>query len=290
MDCSMPGFPVLHISWSLLKLTSIESVMPSNHLLVCHPLFFLPSVFPSIRVFSNKSALGIKWPSIGISASASVLPMNVQGWFPLGWTALISLQSKGLWRVCFRSTTQKHQFFGAQHSLLSISINIWVTVKFGVWFWLWAVVKFLWVKDNWWHLWANLWNVNLATEQTMEERKNRKEKGRELRVPGGGGQIGRWGRGWQVGEQGLSLGDSRPVQQAHEFRGSTMSAWPLEAAFPSRTSRGFLRGHAHIVIEPGLPACIVWLWHPEPQLSWHTLGIKNPTSGSLSRNFSPLAK
>ena len=170
--------------------------------------------FPASGSFPTRQLLASSDQSIGISASVSVLPMNVQGWFPLGWTALISLQSKGLSRVCFRSTTQKHQFFGAQHSLLSISIDIWVTAKFGVWFWLWAVVKFLWVKDNWWHLWENLWNVSLATEQTMEERKNRKEKGRELRVPGGGGQIGRWGRGWQVGEQGLSLGDSRPVQQA----------------------------------------------------------------------------
>ena len=117
--------------------------------------------FPASGSFPTRQLLASSDQSIGISASVSVLPMNVQGWFPLGWTALISLQSKGLSRVCFRSTTQKHQFFGAQHSLLSISIDIWVTAKFGVWFWLWAVVKFLWVKDNWWHLWENLWNVNL---------------------------------------------------------------------------------------------------------------------------------
>ena len=63
------------ISWSLLKLMSIESVMPSNHLILCCPLLLLPSVFPSIRVFSNQSALHIRWTS----ASASVLPMNIQG-------------------------------------------------------------------------------------------------------------------------------------------------------------------------------------------------------------------
>ena len=61
MDCSMPGFPVFTVSWSLLKLMSIESVMPSNHLILCHPLLLLPSVFPNIRVFSNESALYIRW-------------------------------------------------------------------------------------------------------------------------------------------------------------------------------------------------------------------------------------
>ena len=93
------------ISWSLLKLMSIESVMPSNHLILCHPLLLLPSIFPSIRVFSNESALTSGGQSIGASASTSVLPMNIQDWFPLGLIGLISLQSKGLSRV------QNHQFF-----------------------------------------------------------------------------------------------------------------------------------------------------------------------------------
>jgi len=65
-------------SWSLLKLISIESVMPSNHLILCHPVFLLSSIFPSIRVFSNESVLHIRCQSIGASASASVLPMNIQ--------------------------------------------------------------------------------------------------------------------------------------------------------------------------------------------------------------------
>ena len=82
-------------SRSLPKLMSIESVMPSNHLILCHHVLLLPSVFPSIRVFSNEFfASGSQ--HIGISASASVLPMNTQDWSPLGW---ISLQSKGLSRV-----------------------------------------------------------------------------------------------------------------------------------------------------------------------------------------------
>ena len=77
---------------------SIESVMPSNHLILCCPLFLLPSIFPSIRVFSSESVLHMRWPN-GVSASASVLPMNTQDWSPLGWTGWISLQSKGLSRV-----------------------------------------------------------------------------------------------------------------------------------------------------------------------------------------------
>ena len=84
------------VSWNLLKLTSTESVMPSNHLILCHPLLLLPSIFPSIKVFSNERALHIRWPSTRVSASATVLPVNIQGWFPLGLTGLILLLSKGL--------------------------------------------------------------------------------------------------------------------------------------------------------------------------------------------------
>ena len=94
-------------SQSLLKLRSIESVIPSNSLILCHPL--LPtSIFPSIRVFSNESVLHIRCQSTGVSASASVLPMNIEDWFPLGWTGWISLQSKGLSRVFSNTTVKKH--------------------------------------------------------------------------------------------------------------------------------------------------------------------------------------
>ena len=72
MDCSTPGFPVLHHLWSMLKLMSIESVMPSNHLILCHPLL-LPSIFPSIRVFFNELALSIRWPKYW---SFSISPSN----------------------------------------------------------------------------------------------------------------------------------------------------------------------------------------------------------------------
>ena len=88
---------------------SIESVMPSNRLILCYHLLLLPSISPSIRGFSNESALCIRCQSIGASASASVLPMNIQGWFPLGLTGLISLLFKGLSRVFSSTIIWKHQ-------------------------------------------------------------------------------------------------------------------------------------------------------------------------------------
>ena len=102
-------------SQSLFKFMFIELVMPSNNLILCRPLLLLSSIFPSIKVFSNESAL-CGGQNIGVSASTSVLPKNTQDWSPLGWTGWISLQSKGLSRV-FNTTLQKHQFFGTQHSL-----------------------------------------------------------------------------------------------------------------------------------------------------------------------------
>ena len=98
-------------SQGLLKLMSIELMMPSNHLILCHPLLLPSSIFPSIRVFASGGQ------SIGVSASVSVLPMNIQDWSPLGWTGWISLQSQGLSRVFSNTTVQKHQFFSAQLSL-----------------------------------------------------------------------------------------------------------------------------------------------------------------------------
>ena len=106
---------------SLPKPVSIESVMPSNHLILCCPLLLLPSIFPSIRVLSNESALHFRWQSTVVSGSTSVLPMNTQDWSPLGWIGWISLQSKGLSRVFSNITVQKHQFFGARLSSQSNS-------------------------------------------------------------------------------------------------------------------------------------------------------------------------
>ena len=95
---------------------SFELVMPANHLILCHPLL-LPSIFPSIRVFPMSQLFASGGQSIGVSASASVLLMNIQDLFPLGWTSWISLQSKGLSRVFSNTTVQRYQFFGAQLSL-----------------------------------------------------------------------------------------------------------------------------------------------------------------------------
>ena len=83
--------------------------MPSNHLILCHTLLLLPSIFPSIRVSSNNGLFASRDQNIGASASTSVLPMNIQGLFPLGLTGLISLQSKRFSRV-FSTTIRKHQF------------------------------------------------------------------------------------------------------------------------------------------------------------------------------------
>ena len=179
------------ISQDVFKLMSIESVMPSNDHILCHPLF-LPSIFSIIRVFSlmaqlvkklpamwetwvrslgwedllgkgkaihssilawripwtkswtwlsnlhththrvffNESALRIRWPKHWTFSFTSVLPVNIQDWFPLGLTGLISLLSKGLSRVFSNTTVQKHQFFSAQPSLWSNShIHIWLLEK-----------------------------------------------------------------------------------------------------------------------------------------------------------------
>ena len=114
------------ISLSLLKFMSTEMVMLFNHLILCCPLL-LPSIFPRIRVFSSESALHIRWPKYW-SFSFSTSPSNERsGWFPSGLTGLISLQSKGLSRVFYNTTIQKHQFFGTQLALWSNShIHTWL--------------------------------------------------------------------------------------------------------------------------------------------------------------------
>ena len=94
MDCSKPGFPVHHQFLNLLKLTSIESVMPSNHLILCHPLLLLPSIFPSTRVFSNESVLRIRWPKYS-SFSFSISPSNKYSGlisFTIDWLDLLAAQ------------------------------------------------------------------------------------------------------------------------------------------------------------------------------------------------------
>ena len=117
-------------SRSLLTLMFTESVIPCNHLILCHPLLLLPSIFPSIRVFSMNQFFASGGQRIRVSASASVIPMNIQDRFPLGLTGLISLLSEGLSRVFSNTTIWKHKFFNTQHSLWSNShIHTWLLEK-----------------------------------------------------------------------------------------------------------------------------------------------------------------
>ena len=103
------------------KPTSIQSVMPSSHLILCRPLLLLPPIPPSIRVFSKESTLLMRWPKYW-SFSFSIIPSKeIPGLISLEWTGWISLQSKGLSRVFSNTTVQKHQFFGAQPSSQSNS-------------------------------------------------------------------------------------------------------------------------------------------------------------------------
>ena len=117
-------------SQSLLKLMSIKLLMPSSHLILCCPLFLLPQSLPASGSFQMSQLFAWSGQSIGVSASASVLPMNTQDWSPLGWTDWISLQSKGLSRVFSNTTVQKRQFFGAQLSSQSNSHILTNTISY----------------------------------------------------------------------------------------------------------------------------------------------------------------
>ena len=117
-------------SWSSLKLTSIESVMASSHFILCRPLLLLPTSLPASESFPMSQLFTWGGQSAGVSALASFLPKKSQGWSPSECTGWISLQSKGLSRVFFNITVQKHQFFGAQPSSQSNShIHTWPLEK-----------------------------------------------------------------------------------------------------------------------------------------------------------------
>ena len=119
-NCSTSGFPVLHYlpEFAQAQVHWVgDSIQPSH---LCHPLLFLPSIFPSFRVLYNESTLRVRWPKYG--TSALTLPMNIQGWFFLGLTGLISLLSKEL-SIVFSRTVWKYQLFGPQSSLLSNAQN-----------------------------------------------------------------------------------------------------------------------------------------------------------------------
>ena len=131
MDCSTPGFPVLHYLPELAQ-TYVhwvnDAIQLSDSLSL--PFLLLPSVFPSIRVFSKELALHIRWPKHWSFSFSISPPVNIQDWFSLGFTGLISLLSKGLSRVFSSITAWKYQFFSTQSSLWSNShFHVWLLEK-----------------------------------------------------------------------------------------------------------------------------------------------------------------
>ena len=121
MNCSMPGLPVPHHLLKFLKFMSIASVMSFSYLILWHPLLLLRSIFPSIRDFSMSQLFASDEQNPGVSTSASVLPVSIQGWFPLRLTGLKSLQSKGLSGVFSSTIVQRHPFFSALPSLQALT-------------------------------------------------------------------------------------------------------------------------------------------------------------------------
>ena len=143
MDCSTPGFPVLHHLLELAHTHVHWIMMPSNHLVLCRPLLLLPSIFPSISVFSNESALHIRWPTYW-RFSFNISPSNEYSGlisYRIDWFDLLAVSqardSQGTWdskeglsRVFSNTTVQKHQFFSTQPSLRSNShIHTWLLEK-----------------------------------------------------------------------------------------------------------------------------------------------------------------
>ena len=131
MYCSTPGFPVHH---QLLELTQTHVHWVGDAIQPSHPLSSPPpsclQSFPASGSFSMSQFFTSGGQNIGAAAAASVLPMNIQDWFPLGWTGWISLQSKGLSRVFSNTTVQKHKFFNAQLSLwFNSHIHTWLLEK-----------------------------------------------------------------------------------------------------------------------------------------------------------------
>ena len=117
-------------SRSSLRLTSIKSVIPSSHLILCHPLLLLPQSLPASESFPMSQLFAWGGQSTGVWALASFLPKKSLGWSPSEWTGWISLQSKWLSRIFSNTTVQKHQFFGTQPSSQSNShIHTWPQEK-----------------------------------------------------------------------------------------------------------------------------------------------------------------
>ena len=128
------AFLSFSIFQSLLKLMPIESMMPSNHLILCRPLLLPPSIIPCLRVFSSESVLSTRWPNYW-SFNFSICPsVNIQGWFPLGSAGLIALLSKVFSRVFSSTIVRRHGFICTQPSRWPNShIHIWLLEKIQLW-------------------------------------------------------------------------------------------------------------------------------------------------------------
>ena len=169
MDCSTPAFPILHYLPEFAQTHVhgvIDAIQPSHFLSPPSPPAFNLSQH---RGFSNESALSIRWPNIGVSASVSVLPMNIQGWFPLGCTGLI-LQSQGLSRVFFSTTVQKPQFsdpaltfFMVQ--LLHLYVNTGKTIALSMQTFISRVMFLLLQRPNYkfTHRFSTAWRIGAPT-------------------------------------------------------------------------------------------------------------------------------
>ena len=125
MNCSTPGFPVLHHLLEFAQLMSIELVIPSNCLILCHPLCLLLSLFPSVRFFSNESAVCSRWPKYW-NFSFSISPFNeYSGLISIRIDWFDHLAVQGILKILFSSTTvQRHQFFGSQPFYFPVLISI----------------------------------------------------------------------------------------------------------------------------------------------------------------------
>ena len=146
MGCRTWSFPVHHQLPELAQTNAHQVSDAIHHLILCHRLLVLPSIFPSIRVFSNESAFHNRWPKYW-SFSFNINPsMNTQDWSPSGWTDWISLQSKGLSTVFSNTTVQKHQFFVTEHSLWPrsyIYMTIGKTIALTIWTFVGKVMSLL---------------------------------------------------------------------------------------------------------------------------------------------------
>ena len=151
MNSNMPGFPVHHHLPVREKLMPIKSVMPSNHLILCCPFSSCPQSFPASGSFPMSWLFISGGQSIGVSGSASVSPMSIQGWFPFELTGLISLLSTGLLRIFYSTPIQNRQFFSAQPSLCPALISIhdyWKNLCLTIWAFVYKVMSLLFSIEN----------------------------------------------------------------------------------------------------------------------------------------------